>query len=157
MGVVFFAASLAKDVAGYLYDHIVYDYSEIVRIDGISFRSDVLAPGESFGYRLDQYYKRADCGPPEGYGNLRYRVYDLNVDRLPNRVANWVWLDYERRSRAPGGETVQSLGDFSEIPLPVLKPGLYALQWEASYYCARSKEPNQVRDGPLMKFTVAGA
>lgn len=152
LAILLVASSLTADALRLGYLHLRYDMSEVVRIDKLEVRSVSLRPGEPFGYRLAEFYKRADCTPPDGKGELTYYLHDFNVARLPNGVPARYRLDYERESRTQAGQT--HLDDFSEIPLPVLAPGSYAAQWRAVYTCANSPEPVTVW-GPVLRFSVA--
>lgn len=158
LALIIVLSSLAVDGAKWVYDQIRYDHSKVFEIYEIEYLSTSLKPGEPFGYRLAEYYKREDCAPPQGRGELRYILHDYNVDRLPNGQPTRTWIDYGRDSRSGGGKGHRSLDDFSLIPLgppymAPLMPGSYALQWRATYHCANSSEP-VVMMGPLMEFTV---
>lgn len=144
------ALSLANSAATMAIRAAIYDDSPAMRAPAPFLISTELGPGEPLRYRLGPYTKRADCAPPAGRAELAYRVWAFR----PGELASWSWLDYARESRAKAGRDVRLPND-SIVPLPVLAPGDYALQWRGVYTCANASEPQTI-DGPLLKFRIVG-
>lgn len=133
-------------------ERLTTDNSPPMVVDSIALRRAIVAPGEALEYTMT-YSKREDCHPPHGRGVVRYRVITRSAPDAPYRQDHWFWLDDERDSRAAAGKHV-TLAGFSRVPMPALKPGRYALQWAATYECAKASQPITLY-GPLLDFAVA--
>lgn len=144
-------SSFISDAARIGYMALRYDDSDAVVVHDIALRSDTLRSGDPVEYAMT-YSKRDDCHPPAGRGELRYYLWDFNVNRTPNNQPTRR-LVFERNSRAGGGERVTTDG-YSKIPIGIQVAGDYGLQWIATYHCARASEPQELT-GPMLPFRVA--
>lgn len=147
-----FVANGIWQIGASVITRLTTDNSAPMVVHTIALKRPVVAPGEALEYTM-VYSKREDCHPPNGRGLLRYRVIVRTAADDPYKQDHWFWLDDERESRAPPGDHI-ALSGFSRVPMPALKPGRYALQFAATYECAKASQPITLY-GPPLDFAVA--
>lgn len=137
-----------SSAAQYVGHRLYYDDSPAIVFRNVRLIKTVVAPGEALAQAFE-YSKRVDCHPPGGSSEINFRLWRYPVGQEPY----FEWLDYNRPSRAPAGQDMSTAASPSIIPIPVLAPGNYALQWRANYTCANASKP-QTFYSPILPFNV---
>lgn len=123
---VAFAIVAFAVTANRVLDRIVYDDRAPMQFWNLK-TSKVLRPGQTFLLEFD-YTKREECYPPQGRGEVEYRLWTQEAGLGFVRfkiIANSISF----ASPAVNGHR-QTM-----VPLPVLDPGRYALQSRAEFWC----------------------
>ena len=127
-----------------LVNAVLYDDRPAMKITNIKVLSKFLTNGEQFVYEFD-YDKRAECYPPDGWGEVRYRI----------------WIDdgngFERFIPVPASTISYAVPQdhhrTTKISIPPLNPGLYMMQYQTRFACKGASKVQEM-DGPMMPFEV---
>lgn len=114
----------------------------------VAVKTKVLKAGEPqlFAFSF-AYNKRTECYPPDGKGDVKFRVWSENV--LNGSYTSYIELDYARLASADPKLHYKE----SSVLLDPMPVGRYALQWHTTYECKGASRP-LTDDGPMMQFEV---
>jgi hypothetical protein len=105
----------------------------------------VLVPDEDPVY-IATVDKRKDCYPPDGKGEIEWRLWTFRKDGQ----ITFVTLPERNLARAVPGR----LDPITRIiDIPRLPSGRYAIQFRGTYNCLHARQP-QIIDGGVMRFDV---
>lgn len=125
LGTFNFVQRFMLDVQAPLVIHSIQAETRLVKQGGTVFYSAL-------------YSKRANCYPPRGTGEVRYRFETLATQKKPSALGNLIWENVEgiRRADWPPGDR---LFGQSAAAVPIgLPPGKYTLTPTAIYSCANA-------------------
>ena len=129
-------------------DAFMFDDRPGMVIRNVQVISKFIRNGEEFVYAFD-YDKRPECYPPDGAGEVAYRI----------------WIDdgkgvFERFVTVPTSTISYAVPQLhhrtTKISIPPLNPGVYMMQWHTKFTCKGASRV-QENDGPMMPFEVLKA
>ena len=118
--------------------HSVILETPVVRVGGVLSYSSV-------------YSKRADCFPPDGKGEVGYRLTRIGDASAEHKHLSYVF-DFKREAKWPPGVNITYA---TRVPIPAdIPPGTYTYTAMSTFECKNASRLLTV-EGPVLAVTVA--
>lgn len=146
---IVFVVALAFSITLNVMSVTVFDNSPALVVWDVQVLTPEIKAHEASIFRFSyRYNKRSQCYPPDGEGEVKFRLW--SVDPATQAFAAFVELDLARMATADPQQHYKE----AKAYLEGLTPGRYALQWHTTYKC-KGASRLLIEDGPMMPFEAA--